>query len=128
VTASTTLELTVGGSVCDVRESVHFATAPAAPHVTVALAAGLAPAALRATTEYVTGPTAEDVTVHVDVALEHPVQVNTKGDPLQVAVSVSALPTVGVLSDAVTTHAGSGPGPVEPPVGEHIATGIEPPP
>jgi hypothetical protein len=83
---------------------------------------------LRATTEYVTAPVELDVTVHVDVALAHPVHVNTKGDPLQVAVSVSALPTVGVLSDAVTTHAGTGPGPVEPPVGEHIATGIEPPP
>ena len=96
--------------------------------MTVALAGGLAPAVLRATTEYVTAPTALDVTVHVEVALEHPVHVKTEGAPLQVAVRMSALPTVGVLSDAVTTQAGTGPGPVESPVGAHIATGIEPPP
>ena len=110
VTANTTLELTSGGSVCDVRASVHFATAPAACHETVTPAGALAPAALRATTEYATWPAAADVATHVDVALLHPVHVNADGELLQAAVSVNALPTFGVLSDGVTTHTGTWPG------------------
>ena len=106
------LQLTSGGSVCDVRASVHVATAPAACHETATLAGALAPAALRATTEYAACPAAADVAMHVDVALVQPVHVNVVGELLQTAVRVSELPTFGVLSDGVTTHAGTGPGPL----------------
>jgi len=106
------LELTSGGSVCDVRASVQVATAPAASHETVTLAGALGPAALRATTEYATCPAAADVAMHVDIALVQPVHVNTDGELLQTAVRVNELPTFGVPSDGVTTHVGTGPGPL----------------
>ena len=110
------------------RASVQVATAPAASHETVTLAGALGPAALRATTEYATCPAAADVAMHVDIALVQPVHVNTDGELLQTAVRVNELPTFGVPSDGVTTHVGTAPGPLEPSVGAHIATGIEPPP
>src|SRR5436190_18276305 len=120
------LPLTIGGSVCEVRASVQVATAPAACHVTVTPAGALAPAALRATTEYAAWPAALAVAVHVDVELAQPVHVNVVGALLHAAVSVSVVPTFGVLSDGVTTHIGTLP--TSPAAGAHIATGIVPPP
>jgi hypothetical protein len=66
-----------------------------------------------------------DVVLHVAVALAQPVHVKLAGALLQVAVSVSALPTLGVVSDADTTHAGTLATPSD---GAHIATGIGPVP
>ena len=102
------------------RESVHFATAPAAPHVTVTLAGALLPAALVATTVYEAGPTTDDVAVHVDAELTQPVHMKFVGALLHAAVATIVVPILGDKSEAVTTHAGTAPAP--PAVGEHIAT------
>ena len=118
---STTMPFTVGGSVCEVRDSVHFGSAPpTAPHVTVTLEGALLPAALLATTVYDAAPTTDDVAAHVAAELTQPVHMNVAGALLHAAVSTIVAPTLGDIEEAVTTHAGTAPDP--PSDGEHMAT------
>lgn len=124
VTSSAAAVPVVGGAVWVVLASVHFGIAGTGCHVTAMVAGALAPAALVATTEYVTDPSASDVVVHCASALMQFVHRYAVGAFVHDAVSVTLLPTNGVVVDADATQSGTE-SPPEPAIGEHIATGIE---
>jgi hypothetical protein len=115
---SVTVEPTVGVELLTCTEQLGTGCVC---HATVAAAGALVPIALLATTVNAFAPAVLDDVVHDELELVQPVQAYDVGLPLQLALSTTESPTIGVVVLAVSEHSGAD-GVVVPPLPCHSAS------